>query len=420
MGDKTNRNILCIDLKSFFASVECVDRDLDPFTTPLIVADPERGGGAITLAVTPKMKEYGVPSRGRVYEIPKGIKYITASPRMSLYVKKSKEIINIFLDFVSHEDMHVYSIDESFLDVTDYLKLYKMSDVELAKKIMSTIKEKTGLTSTCGIGPNLLLAKVALDIESKSSPDFIAKWTYDDVKTKLWNITPLDKMWGIGSKTMKKLNDLGIKKVGDINKYPISFYKKRLGILGEELWMHANGIDNSNIKEQNYVVKNKSYGLSQVLYKDYTMLTVPLIIKEMSSKVAKRLRDNKKVTSLIGFGIGYSRAVGGGFYHSRKLENETDNEDVIYSSCMYIFNNYVEDLPIRKVSISLGKIENNNYKQLNLFEENEKEEINNKVIIAIDEISKRFGDNALLKASSLLDYSTIRRRNETLGGHKKG
>ena len=248
------RNILCIDLKSFFASVECVERNLDPFTTPLIVADPSRKGGAITLAVTPYMKTLGVPSRGRVFEIPKGIKYITATPRMSLYVKKSKEVINCFLDFVSKEDMHVYSIDEAFLDVTDYLKLYKMDDVGLAKAIMARIKEKTGLTSTCGIGPNLLLAKVALDIESKHSPDFIAKWTYEDVKTKLWNITPLDEMWGIGSKTMKKLNDLGIYKVGDINKYGKEFYKKRFGVLGEELYLHANGIDYSNIKNDRYEV----------------------------------------------------------------------------------------------------------------------------------------------------------------------
>ncbi len=249
------RNILCIDLKSFFASVECVDLGLDPFTTPLIVADEERGGGAITLAVTPALKAKGVPSRGRVYEIPKNIKYIIRKPRMSLYVKKSKEIINIFLDFVSIEDLHVYSIDESFLDITDYLKLYKMTDIELAKKIMKRIYDQTGLTSTCGIGPNLLLAKVALDTEAKTNKDYIAKWTYKDIQTKLWNITPLTDMWGIGPKTMKKLNDLGIKKVGDINKYPISFYKKRFGILGEELWMHANGIDTSNIKNDKFKKK---------------------------------------------------------------------------------------------------------------------------------------------------------------------
>lgn len=413
------RNILCIDLKSFFASVECVDRNLDPFTTPLVVADPDRGGGAITLAVTPYMKTLGVPSRGRVFEIPKNIKYITAKPRMSLYIKKSKEIINIFLDFVSKEDMHVYSIDESFLDVTDYLKLYKMDDITLSKTIMNEITKRTGLTSTCGIGPNLLLAKIALDIDSKNSPDFIAKWTYEDIKTKLWNIEPLNKMWGIGNKTMKKLNDLGIKKVGDINKYPKSFYKKRFGILGEELYEHANGIDYSSIKSQNYETKNKSYGLSQILYKDYTILNVPLIIKEMVSKIAKRLRTNKKVCSVISFGIGYSRNIGGGFYHSKKINNPTDNEEKIYEICMNIFDNYIEDLPIRKVSISVGKIENNNYKQLNLFETEEENNKDDNITKVMDEIANKFGENALLKASSLYEYSTIKKRNNTLGGHSK-
>ncbi len=413
------RNILCIDLKSFFASVECVERGLDPFTTPLVVADPERGTGAITLAVTPALKEKGVPSRGRIYEIPKNLKYITAKPRMSLYVKKSKEIINIFLDFIDKEDLHVYSIDESFLDVTDYLKLYKMTDVELAKKIMNTIKEKTGLTSTCGIGPNLLLAKVALDTESKHNKDFLAKWTYDDVKTKLWNITPLTEMWGIGPKTMKKLNDLGIYKVGEINKYSVSFYKKRFGILGEELWMHANGIDTSNIKNDNIKTKNKSYSLSQILYKDYTKMTIPLIINEMCSTLAKRLRDNKKVCSIVSFGIGYSKNIGGGFHHSRKLSESTSSEKIIYDSCMNIFNNFVEDLPIRKVYIALGKIESNNYLQLNLFEENEKVVLENKMNSIVDSIKNKFGSNSILKASSLMEYSTIKKRNNTLGGHNK-
>lgn len=411
------RNILCIDLKSFFASVECVERNLDPFTTPLIVADPSRKGGAITLAVTPYMKTLGVPSRGRVFEIPKNIKYITAPPRMSLYVKKSKEVINCFLDFVSKEDMHVYSIDEAFLDVTDYLKLYKMDDITLAKTIMARIKEKTGLTSTCGIGPNLLLAKVALDIESKHSPDFIAKWTYEDVKTKLWNITPLDEMWGIGSKTMKKLNDLGIYKVGDINKYSKDFYKKRFGVLGEELYLHANGIDNSNIKDDKYEIKNKSYGLSQILYKDYTPEEAILIIKEMCETICKRLRSNKKVCGVVGFGIGYSRSVGGGFYHSKKLSESTDNENVIFSVCKSIYDSYIEEEPIRKVSISLGKITDNNYVQLNLFEE--VNETINEIPIVVDEINKKFGDNAILKASSLLNYSTIKMRNKKMGGHNK-
>ncbi len=413
------RNILCIDLKSFFASCECIERGLNPFTTPLVVADPARGGGAITLAVTPYLKNKGVPSRGRIFEIPKNIKYITAPPRMSLYLRKSKEVINIFLDFVSSEDMHVYSIDEAFLDVTDYLKLYNTDDVTLAKRIMEKITNQTGLTGTCGIGPNLLLAKIALDTESKHNKDFLAKWTYDDIKTKLWNIEPLTEMWGIGSKTAKKLNDLGIKKVGDINKYPMSFYKKRFGILGEELYLHANGIDNSNIKKDKLETKEKSYSISQVLYKDYTIYNTPLIIKEMSSNLAKRLRENKKVCNTVSFGLTYSRNVGGGFHHARKLLEPTDNEDKIYEICLSIFDNYVEDLPIRKVSISASKLSDNNYYQLNLFENVVENEETNKILKCIDTINEKFGNNALLKASNLLSDSTIRSRNNKIAGHSK-
>ncbi len=412
------RNILCIDLKSFFASCECVERKLDPFTTPLVVADPERGKGAITLAVTPYMKTLGVPSRGRIFEIPNNIKYIIAKPTMELYLKKSKEIIDIFLNFVSKEDLHVYSIDESFLDVTNYLKLYKTNDYNLAINIMKTIKEKTGLTSTCGIGPNLFLAKVALDTESKHNKDCIAKWTYEDIKTKLWNLEPLTEMWGIGSKTMKKLNDLGIKKVGDINKYNINFYKRRFGIIGEEIYLHANGIDTSNIKEK-CESKNKSYSISQILYKDYSIINTPLIIREMSSTLAKRLRNNKKVCSCISFGIGYSKNIGGYFYHSKKLSTSTNNEKEIYETCKNIFDNYIEDLPIRKISISASKISDNNYHQLNLFENSLEEENNEKITLTIDNITNKFGNNSILKASSLIEYSTIKKRNNTLGGHSK-
>lgn len=413
------RNILCIDLKSFFASCECVERGLDPFTTPLVVADPARGKGAITLAVTPYLKTKGVPSRGRIYEIPRNIKYIVAPPRMSLYLQKSKEIINIFLDFISSEDIHVYSIDESFLDVTDYLKLYKTDDITLAKKIMNCITQKTGLTSTCGIGPNLLLAKIALDIESKHNKDYLAKWTYDDVKTKLWNIEPLTEMWGIGTKTAKKLNNLGIKKVGEINKYPITFYKKRFGIIGEELYLHANGIDTSNIKKEKLETKDKSYSISQVLYKDYNIYNTPLIIKEMASTIAKRLRDNKKLCSTINFGITYSKVIGSGFHHSRKLLEATDNESQIYEICMSIFENYVDDLPIRKVSIGASKLSDNNYYQLNLFEKETTKDENNKILKCIDTINEKFGNNALLKAANLLEDSTIRNRNNKIAGHNK-
>ena len=200
-----HRNFLCIDLKSFFAFVECIDKNVDAFTYPLVVANKNQGKGAITLAVSPYLKEKGVPSRGRLYEIPKDIHYEIARPRMHRYLEKSREVIEIYLKYVSKDDLHIYSIDECFLDVTDYLKMYQKTDYELALDILRDVKKSTGLVATCGIGPNMLLAKLSMDIEAKHNKDFIAKWTYEDIPNKLWPITPLSKMWGIGKRMEKNL-----------------------------------------------------------------------------------------------------------------------------------------------------------------------------------------------------------------------
>lgn len=414
---RINRNIICIDLKSFFASVECVERGLDPYTTPLVVCDPTQKG-AITLAVTPYLKKFGIKGRCRVYEIPNNIKYIKVPPRMKLYQEKSKEVIKVYLEYISPEDIHIYSIDECFLDVTNYLKLYKMNDYELATEIINKVKEKTGLTVTAGIGPNLLLAKVAMDIEAKHTPDNIAKWTYDDVKTKLWRITPLSKMWGIGSRMEANLNKLNMFKIGDIAVSDINILKQHFGVIGEELWFHTNGIDNSKISDMNnHIVKDKSYSHSQILHEDYYDFNIPIIIYEMIDVLCRKLRKNKKLCSVISFGIGYSHKVGGGFYHSVKQPTPTNNENDIYKICMHIFNKYYDNSPIRKVSIAFGKLTNDDTLQLNLFEEYENIKHDNELNNTIDEIKDKFGANTLLKASSLLEDSTIKDRNKKIGGH---
>jgi DNA polymerase V len=410
------RNIIAIDLKSFFASCECVERKLDPFTTPLVVCNPNQKG-AITLAVTPYLKAMEVPSRTRAYLLPKNIKIIKAPPRMSLYIKKSKEVISIYLEFVSKEDMHIYSIDEVFLDVTDYLNLYKMSDYELAKTIMNRIKEKTGLTSTAGIGPNLLLAKIAMDIEAKHTPDNIAIWSYDDVPSKLWNITPLSKMWGIGPRMERNLNKLGLKSVGDIARYDKNKLKDKYGIIGEELWYHTNGIDLSRIKDFNYVPKEQSISHSQILFKDYNGDNVLIIIREMIEVLTKRLRTMQKMTSVVGLGIGYSKDADGGFYHNQKLDAPTNDEHIIYEVCLDLFDKYYEDLPIRKVSLSFGRLSNNIGVQLNLFETPEEIHLKQKENKVVDEIKEKYGVNSLIKASSLLPDSTAIERNKKIGGH---
>ena len=411
-----HRNFLCIDLKSFFASAECLDRGLNPFTTPLVVANPTQGNGAITLAVTPYLKTLGVKSRGRLYEIPKSIKYMIAKPRMSLYLAKSREVVEVYLKYVSLEDLHIYSIDECFLDVTNYLKMYEKSDYELALDILEDVQKSTGLTATCGIGPNMLLAKLSMDIEAKHNKDFIAKWTYDDIPNKLWPIHPLSKVWGIGPRMEVNLNRLGIYSVYDLAHYDRNKLKQKFGVIGTELWNHANGIDLSLIGDMEKT-KDKSYSHSQVLFKDYNGNNIKIIIREMVEVVAMRLHKNHVTSSLIGLGIGYSKDVGGSFYHQIKLDQPTDIESVILANALMIFDKYYEGLPIRKVTISCGRLQEKSGVQLNIFDNIEKIKEQEQIDEAILEIKDKYGKNALLKASSLLNDSTIHERNKKIGGH---
>ena len=411
-----HRNFLCIDLKSFFASAECLDRGLNPFTTPLVVANPTQGNGAITLAVTPYLKTLGVKSRGRLYEIPKNIKYMIAKPRMSLYLAKSREVVEVYLKYVSLEDLHIYSIDECFLDVTNYLKMYGKSDYELALDILEDVQKSTGLTATCGIGPNMLLAKLSMDIEAKHNKDFIAKWTYDDIPNKLWPIHPLSKVWGIGPRMEVNLNRLGIYSVYDLAHYDRNKLKQKFGVIGTELWNHANGIDLSLIGDMEKT-KDKSYSHSQVLFKDYNGNNIKIIIREMVEVVTMRLHKNHVTSSLIGLGIGYSKDVGGSFYHQIKLDQATDIESVILANALMIFDKYYEGLPIRKVTISCGRLQEKSGVQLNIFDNIEKIKEQEQIDEAILEIKDKYGKNALLKASSLLNDSTIHERNKKIGGH---
>ena len=410
--ERINRNILCIDLKSFFASVECIERGLDPFKVPLVVANPKQGKGAITLAITPYLKAQNINSRTRLYTIPSNIKYMIVPPRLSLYAKKSKEVINIYLDFVSNEDLHVYSIDECFLDVTDYLHYYQKTDEELAELILKTIEEKTGLTATCGIGPNMLLAKIAMDKEAKKYKNGIAKWTYDDIPTKLWPISPLSEIWGIGKRMEKRLNLLNIKSVKDLALYDKNILKNKFGILGEELFEHANGIDNAIIKEFSHTPKEKSISHSQVLFKDYYDDDIFLIIKEMISVLTKRLRKDNLECNVIYLKIRYSKLTDGGFAHSIKIPTATSLEEDIFLVCKNIFDKYYEEhMPIRKVGIALGHLEKKIGTQLNLFNDILETEKTNQLNDAIDSVTNKYGKNSILKATSLLANSTIKERN---------
>ena len=235
--------------------------------------------------------------------------------------------------------------------------------------------------------------------------------------TKLWPISPLSKMWGIGSRMEKRLNDLNIFSIKDLANYPKAKLKDKFGVMGEELYNHANGIDFSRINTYNKLPKEKSINHSQVLFKDYNASNVTLIIEEMLDVLLLRLRQMKKLTASIGLGIGYSKAVGGGFYHTTKLGNASDDSKLILKTLILLFDKYYDNLPIRKVSISLSSLTDNNAKQLNLFESAEEEIIKDNYNKAIDEIKEKYGKNSILKATSLLKDSTAIQRNTKIGGH---
>ena len=406
MKDKV---IISIDLKSFFASVECVNRGYDPFKVPLVVCDTSRGQGGMCLAVSPYLRNLGVNSRCRIFELPKNIKIIKAKPRMRLYEKYSNIVMDIYKTFVSPEDIHIYSIDEAFLDVTSYLNYYKLSPIELALKIMNTVKEKTGLTTTAGIGPNIFLAKVAMDIEAKHNKNCVAYWTYNDIENKLYNITPLSKIWGFGRKTEKHLNDLGIYKVKDINKYTRDFYIKRFGnVAGNDIWCKANGIDFTTIKDLNSRVRDKSMSMSQILYRNYNYDEALLIIKEMNDLLNEKLINMNLTTKIVFLSVRYSRDFYKKFSDSITLNIDEDNKEKIFDVLKYLYFKNIEDLPIRQVCIGYSRLSKKKCTQLSLFDNNTIE--NNNFNTFINNLNDKLGRTSILRASSLLNNSTIKNR----------
>ena len=403
------RVIISIDLKSFFASVECVERGYDPFKVPLVVCDTSRGQGGMCLAVSPYLRNLGVNSRCRLFELPRNINIIKAKPRMKLYETYSNKVMNIYKTFVASEDIHIYSIDEAFLDVTSYLNYYKMSAYDLALKIMNTVKEKTHLTTTTGIGPNIFLAKVAMDIEAKHNKDCIAVWSYEDVEKKLWNITPISKIWGFGRRTEKHLNDLHIYKIKDINNYSRSFYIKRFGnVMGNDIWCKANGIDFTTIKDLNNKSKDKSMSMSQILYRNYNYDEALLIIKEMNDLLNERLINMNLTTRIVFLSIRYSRDFYKKFSDSITPNIDEDNKEKIFEVLKYLYYKNIEDLPIRQVCIGYGRLSTKKCTQLSLFDNNIIE--NNNFNTLINNLNDKLGRTSILRASSLLKNSTIKNR----------
>lgn len=412
-----------IDLKSFFASVECVERGLDPMKTLLVVADPERTEGTICLAVTPAMKALGVKNRCRVYEIPKSIEYITAPPRMRLYIDYSSRIYSLYLKYFSANDMHIYSIDEVFIDATHYLSLYGKSAWELADFIMNEIYENIGVRATCGIGTNMYLAKIALDVLAKHSPSFIGYLDEDIYRETLWDHRPLTDFWRIGPGTTAKLEKYLIYTMEDIAKAPEELIYNLFGIDGELLIDHAWGREPTSIADiKSYTPQTSSISSGQVLMRDYSYNEAKTIIKEMVDNLALSLVDRGAVTQSIMLDIGYSaRYRTENSRGSVTLPSPTSASSVLISTFLGLFDKVVDrSSKIRKINIAFCRLAKDIDIEYDLFTDIAALEREKRLQTTILSIKKRFGKNSVLKLVSFEPEATMRERNSQIGGHKSG
>lgn len=414
------RIYLCIDLKSFYASVECAERGLDPFQFNLVVADPARGKGAITLAATPAIKRHGVKSRGRLFEIPDTLEYMIAPPRMQLYMQYSARIYGILLRYVAAEDIHVYSIDEAFLDITPYLRLYHLRAKELAKRIMKDIYQQTHITSTVGIGTNLFLAKVALDITAKHSPSNIGMLNESIFRQTLWHHQPLQDFWMIGNGSVQRLHRLGIYDLYDLAHYPAEPLYQMFGIHARYLIDHAWGMEPTTIQQiKNYVPKTNSISNSQILFRDYTYPEARLILKEMVDANVLSLCEKELVTNHIALTIHYSKEKKKKAHASRKLSNFTGSCKILTAAFLRLYEQIVDpQQPIRQIAISFGNVQKESFAQYSLFADEQSIEKERQLQQTLVHIRKRYGKNAILKGMNTCEASTQRYRNQTIGGHK--
>lgn len=484
---KDDRTYIAIDLKSFYASVECVERNLDPLKTNLIVADTSRTDKTICLAVSPSLKSFGIPSRPRLFEVIQRVKkinddrlkdvpmhkftgnsifynelksnpqlelsYIAAVPRMALYIEYSTKIYETYLEFVSEKDIHVYSIDEVFIDVTEYLNYYNTDAHTLARSMIQAVLRKTGITATAGIGTNLYLAKVAMDIVAKhmrADKDGvrIAELNELSYRKTLWQYTPLTDFWRVGKGYAKRLHDLGLYTMGDIalcskgnidSKYNEDMLYKEFGINAELLIDHAWGYESCTMADiKKYKPNNNSMSIGQVLHKPYLYEAGLIIVKEMAEELALSLFAKKYVTQNVSLAIGYDRKdneeyIGGndsGIHGHIKLNKYSYSIKDITEAIVKIYEKKCNPiLSIRRITICamdiipMDKIPVQ-VVQTDLFSFNEEiadlqmDEKDLKVQEAILKIKNKYGKNALVRARDKMRDATQIDRNKQIGGHK--
>lgn len=465
------RKYIAIDLKSFYASVECVERGLDPLTANLVVADESRTDKTICLAVSPSLKARGIPGRARLFEVLQKVKrseFIAAVPRMQLYIDYSTRIYQIYLDYVSQEDIHVYSIDEVFIDVTDYLATYRMSAHELAMTIIRDILAKTGITATAGIGTNLYLCKVAMDIVAKhvkADKDGVRIAELDErtYRETLWDYQPLTAFWRVGRGIADKLNRYGLYTMGDVARQSVEdedLLYSLFGVNAELLIDHAWGWEPCTISEiKAYRPVASSMSSGQVLTCPYTAEKARVVVREMADGLAMELLDKRLLTDQVVLTVGYDKdsltdqnvrehysgAITKDYYGrlvpkhahgSRNLHGHTSSAMTIMEAVAALYDEIIDKtLLVRRLNVTANHIVTEEYqrrkgrepRQLDLFEgidtdaDKEREaslEKERRVQETVLEIKKRFGKNSILRGLNFADGATMKERNRQIGGHR--
>ncbi len=425
---ETEKTYCCIDLKSFYASVECVDAGLDPYKDNLVVADPDRTEKTICLAVSPAMKALGVPGRCRVFEIPKGIEYIMAKPRMRLYMEVSAKIVATYLEYVSADDLHVYSIDECFIDLTPYMALYRKSAKELVEMLRSEVFKRTKITATAGIGPNLFLAKVALDVTAKHVPDNIGVLDEASFKEIIWPHRPITDIWQIGRGIAARLEKYGIYDMHGVACADIDLLYKEFGANAEYLIDHAWGIEPCTIAQiKAYEPSATSFGNGQVLPCDYSFEEGRMILREMVDETILDLIDKHLVTSHVSLYVGYKKETDdsgsstnpiGHVSASKKLEIRTNSFDKLLGIMDALYCEKVDSArPIRRINLAFGNLEPEECATYDLFTDIASEEEEHARQDALVAIKHRFGKDAIMRGTSYKDKARGIERAHQVGGH---
>lgn len=407
--------ILCIDMKSFYASCSAVMEGLDPLNCYLAVVGDKERQGSIVLAASPRLKkEFGIKTGSRLFEIPNDSRIKIAEPKMATYLRISTEITRVFNRYVPKEAIHVYSVDESFIKVDGAMHLWGDAQT-IARKIRNDIEREIQLPSAVGIGPNMLMAKLCLDLEAKKYG--IAEWTYEDVPQKLWSVSPLREMWGIGRRVEKTLNGMGIFTVGQLARYDLDKLEKKFGIMGNQLYYHAWGVDLSDLGAP--IIQGQiSFGKSQILLRDYKEEEeIKHVILEICEEVARKARTHRKAGRTISLGIGYSQdEFGGGFHRSRTIQQPTNVTMELYRVCLELFHEHYSGKTVRQISLSLGNIVDDCELQLDFFDRGAYKRRD--LGYVVDSIRRRFGSGSLLRAVSYTAAGTAKHRATLVGGHK--